>query len=608
MCGIVGYVGREDAAPFLIEGLRRLEYRGYDSAGIAVSTENGIVVRKSKGRLSALEEKIRGDHMISGNVGIGHTRWATHGEPSDVNAHPQPSASGRFVVVHNGVIDNYLELKNHLIRRGYEFASETDTEVIAHLIERYYNGDMVDALNKLQTRLKGSYSLGVLSADNPGQIAVIRKDSPLILGERGDEKMLASDIPAMLKFTRDFYELGEGEIAILSREGIAFYDSDKEALSKSTFHVDWDMDAAEKGGYEHFMIKEIMEQPRAISDTITPRLDGDKVLFGDFNLTAEDIAGFDKIYITACGSAYHAGIIGKYVIQSLTRKSVDVELASEFRYGDPIISEKTLVIVVSQSGETADSLAALRYAKAKGARVLGVVNVVGSSIAKEADVTLFTNAGPEIAVATTKAYSCQLIIFYLLAVYMAEKIGSVAETERRRLLEEIKALPGKVAKILENKDDVQRFAALHFNARDVFFIGRGMDYGAGLEGSLKLKEISYIHSEAYAAGELKHGTIALIERDSLVVAIAANRRLFDKLISNVMVVKARGACVCGVTWEGNKVIEESCDFALYVPETEDLFAPSLSVITLQLFSYYVASMRGADIDKPRNLAKSVTIE
>ncbi|GHU53723.1 glutamine--fructose-6-phosphate aminotransferase [isomerizing] [Clostridia bacterium] len=601
MCGIVGYVGTKEVTPILLDGLTRLEYRGYDSAGIAISAGDELVVRKTKGRLAVLKDLVQGDTGVSGNVGIGHTRWATHGEPNDVNSHPQESRSGKFVVVHNGVIDNYLELKNKLLRHGYEFISETDTEVIAHLIEYYYKGDILDTLIRVQNKLEGSYALGVLCADAPDQITVIRKDSPLIIGECPHGKIMASDIPAMLKYTRDFYELGEKETAVLTKDSITFYDINKEELQKDTFHVDWDIDAAEKGGFEHFMMKEITEQPRAVTDTISPHIRDGKVFFEDLPL------GFDKFYITACGSAYHAGIIGKNIIQQLARISVETELASEFRYANPIITENTLVIIVSQSGETADSLAALRYAKDKGAATLAIVNVVGSSIAKEADYVIFTNAGPEIAVATTKAYSCQLAVFYLLAIHLGTERGTIDAEHAARLLDELKEIPAKIEKILGDKEQVQFLASRHYAAKDVFFIGRGLDYAAGLEASLKLKEISYIHSEAYAAGELKHGTIALIEKDSLVVAIATSEKLFDKLMSNVMVVKARGAQVLGLTWEGNG-IESTCDFALYIPKTEDVFTPSLSIIPLQLFSYYVASMRGLDIDKPRNLAKSVTIE
>ena len=608
MCGIVGYTGFEQAAPLLLAGLTKLEYRGYDSSGVAIQTDKGIVVAKAKGRLSVLQEMLNDGQKLTGTTGIGHTRWATHGEPSDVNSHPHLSPSGKFAVVHNGIIENYLELKEKLTHKGFIFRSETDTEVIAHLLEYYDKGDILDTVIRMQNVLKGSYALGVLAQNNPDEIIAVRKDSPLIVGVCQDGSIMASDIPAILSYTRDFYQLEEKEIVIIRRDSIRFFDSNKETVIKDTFHVDWDVDAAEKGGYEHFMIKEIMEQPKALTDTISPRIKENEIYFDAFHMSEEEIRSIDKLYIVACGSAAYTGIVGKYVIQQLSRIPVEVELASEFRYSTPIISPNTLVVVISQSGETADSLAALRYAKAAGAKTLAVVNVIGSAIAKEAHTVIYTNAGPEIAVATTKAYSCQLSVLYMLAIYLGRRQGLIDDGQNEALLSALRQLPDQVADILKHKDDIQYFASRHYGAKDVFFIGRNLDYASCLEGSLKLKEISYIHSEAYAAGELKHGTIALIEQGTLVVAIAAIEPMFEKIMSNVREVKARGAFALGLTWAGNDVIQKTCDYAFYIPRTMDVFTPTLTVIPLQLFAYYTASMRGLDIDKPRNLAKSVTVE
>ena len=608
MCGIVGYIGYEQATPLLLQGLEKLEYRGYDSAGVAVYTGSALEVVKSKGRLKILSDLLDNGKKLEGTVGIGHTRWATHGKPSDINSHPQVSDSGKFAVVHNGIIENYMTLKEHLIRRGKTFVSETDTEVIAQMFEYYYKGDMVETLIKVLSKVEGSYALGVISQDNPDELLAVRKDSPLIIGLGEHENYIASDIPAILSKTRDIYRLEDNEIAVLTREKVTVYNTDKEVVEKQPFHVNWDISAAEKGGYEHFMFKEIMEQPKALRDTIHPRIKEGKVVLDNITLTEEQIRGISKICIIACGSAYHVGVVAKYVLEKTTRKPVEVDLASEFRYRQPIIDESVLVLVISQSGETADTLAAMREAKKLGARVLSIVNVVGSSIATDSDDVIYTWAGPEIAVATTKAYSTQLAVIYLIALYMAERLHTITEEAYNSYVQELTALPDKIQEILDHKENIQYFASQYFNCKDVFFIGRNLDYAMSLEGSLKLKEISYIHSEAYAAGELKHGTISLIEEGTLVVALATQDILFDKMMSNVKEVKARGAIVLGVTTEAHKDIEKTADFEFYVPTCCDIMLPSLSVVPLQLFSYYVASMKGCDIDKPRNLAKSVTVE
>ena len=608
MCGIVGYIGGDQAAPILLEGLEKLEYRGYDSAGVAVYDQGRVQIAKAKGRLQVLKEMIHGGDDIRGTLGIGHTRWATHGEPSDVNAHPQASVSGKFAVVHNGIIENYLSLKEYLMRKGVAFLSETDTEVVAQLLEYYYHGDILDAVVKVLSKVEGSYGLGIICEDDPDTLYAVRKDSPLVVGLGEGENFIASDVPAILKRTREICRLRDNEIAVIRRCGVTVYNTEKEVIPKTPEHISWDISAAEKGGYEHFMAKEIMEQPKAVRDTISPRIRGGRVVLDQITLTPEQIRAFQRIFIVACGSAYHVGVVAKYILEDLTRVPVEVDVASEFRYRRPIIDEKVLVLVISQSGETADTLAALREAKRCGARVLSIVNVVGSSIANESDDVLYTWAGPEIAVATTKAYSTQLAVVYLLAIYLADALGRLTPEQYADYLRELEALPEKIEKILENKKDIQYYASQNFNAKDIFFIGRNLDYAMSMEGSLKLKEISYIHSDAYAAGELKHGTISLVENGTLVVALATQDRLFDKMMGNVKEVKARGAQVLGVAVEDNRKIEGQVDFVFYIPRACDIMLPSLAVIPLQLFAYYVASMKGCDIDKPRNLAKSVTVE
>lgn len=608
MCGIVGYTGEVQAAPVLLKGLEKLEYRGYDSAGIAVYDGAGIRVAKAKGRLQVLRDLTQDGSLIHGTIGIGHTRWATHGAPSDVNSHPQVSDSGKFAVVHNGIIENYLELKEKLIKKGVTFVSETDTEVVAQLLEYYYQGDILDAMIQVLRRVEGSYALGVLCADAPDQIVAVRKDSPLIVGLGQGENFIASDVPAILNHTRDIYRLDDDEIVVLKKDSVQVFNMDKEPVEKKVTHVEWDISAAEKGGYEHFMAKEIMEQPKAVRDTISPRLRGGRVVFDEISLTPEQIRSFSKIFIVACGSAYHVGVVAKYVLEQTVRIPVEVDVASEFRYRSPILGPDTLVLVISQSGETADTLAALREAKRLGAYTLSIVNVVGSTIANESDDVIYTWAGPEIAVATTKAYSTQLVVVYLLSIYLGDLLGRISLEEYKSYIGELEALPDKITKILEHKDNIQYLASKFFNVRDVFFIGRNLDYAMSLEGSLKLKEISYIHSDAYAAGELKHGTISLIEDGTLVVALATQKRLFEKMASNIKEVKARGAVVLGVTTEDQKQIEKEADYVFYIPDACPMMLPSLAVIPLQLFAYYVSSMKGCDIDKPRNLAKSVTVE
>lgn len=608
MCGIVGYVGSKEAAPILLEGLSKLEYRGYDSAGVAVYEGDRINIQKARGRLSVLSDMIDGGKAMSGVMGIGHTRWATHGEPSDVNSHPHVSTSGRFAVVHNGIIENYLPLKKRLMEKGFQFVSETDTEVVAHLFEYYYKGDLLEAMTKVIHRVEGSYALGVICSDYPDRFVAVRKASPMIVGVGRGENFIASDVTAILAHTRNVYYLEDDEIVVLSADSVKIYNTDREEIKKEIFRVNWDVSAAEKGGYEHFMMKEIEEQPKVLRDTISPRIKDSRIVLDDISLTADDIKSLRKIYIVACGSAYHVGVVGKYVIERLCRISVEVEVASEFRYHDPLISKGDLVIVISQSGETADTLAALKEAKARGARILSIVNVVGSAIANASDDVLYTWAGPEIAVATTKAYSTQLAVMYLIAVYMAEKLGRLDADRYISLISELESLPDKVAGILKQKEEIQYLASQFYSCKSIFFIGRNIDYAVSLEGSLKLKEISYIHSEAYAAGELKHGTISLIEDGTLVVALATNEALYEKTISNVKEVKARGAVVMAVTTESREHAEDACDHIIRIPDSDELILPSLSVIPLQLFSYYVASLKGCDIDKPRNLAKSVTVE
>ena len=608
MCGIVGYIGTHQAAPVLLDGLAKLEYRGYDSAGIAVYDGEKIRMEKAVGRLKVLEELTQDGATLPGTVGIGHTRWATHGVPSDLNAHPHFNHDHSIVVVHNGIIENYLKLKKKLAGKGYEFLSETDTEVIAHMLDYYYKGDPLDAISKVMHRMEGSYGLGIMFRDHPDEVYAVRKDSPLIVGTSPEGNLIASDVPAVLKYTRDVYYLENEEIVKLTRDGLHFYNIDEEELEKEATHIDWDMNAAEKGGYEHFMLKEMHEQPKAVKDTLTPRIKNGDVVIEELGMTDEEIRAISKIFIVACGSAYHTGVTAKYVFEKLARIPVEVDLASEFRYRDPILPENTLVVIVSQSGETADTLAALRLAKEKGVRTLGIVNVVGSSIAREADNVMYTWAGPEIAVATTKAYSTQLIAQYLLAMKFAKVRGTVSQNDFDAMIQSLERLPEQISLLLSHKENVQRFANRYLAAEHVFFIGRGIDYAISMEGSLKLKEISYIHSEAYAAGELKHGTISLIEDGRLVVAVLTQPEFYKKTISNIQEVKTRGAFVMAVTTVGNTEVEKAADYVVYLPETNPIFANSLAIIPLQLFGYYVSIGRGLDVDKPRNLAKSVTVE
>ncbi len=610
MCGIVGFIGKEPAAPILLEGLSRLEYRGYDSAGLAVyDPEKGLQVVKAKGRLQVLRDLTQNGALVPGVMGLGHTRWATHGAPNDINSHPQVSQSGRVAVVHNGIIENYAKLKAFLESKGVTFVSETDTEVVAQLLDYYYQGDLLDAVGKVLHRIEGAYALGIVCADEPDKLVAVRKDSPLILGYGEGFSLLASDVTAVIQYTREVCYLDDGEVAVLTPEGAQVYNSLLQPVEKERSHVDWEISAAEKGGYEHFMFKEIMEQPKAIRDTITPRLREGKVVLDDLTITREQLERMDRLYIIACGSSYHVGVAAKYILERLLRIPVEVTLASEFRYCDPIVTERTLALVISQSGETIDTLAAMREAKRLGARLLSIVNVVGSTIARESDDVLYTWAGPEIAVATTKAYSTQLAVVYLLGLYFADLLGRVTPQEYAQLVEELRQLPAKAEEILANTEQIQYYASIYFNHDSVFFIGRNIDYAVGLEGSLKLKEISYIHSEAYAAGELKHGTISLIEDGTLVVALAGWNRLFDKLMSNVKEVKARGADVIGLACAAHAdQLTAQVDSALTIPDVHPMFLPSLEVIPMQLFAYYVALMRGCDIDKPRNLAKSVTVE
>lgn len=608
MCGIVGYIGKEQAAPILLDGLSKLEYRGYDSAGMAVFDGEKINVTKTKGRLKVLSELTHGGTMLPGTLGIGHTRWATHGSPSDTNAHPHYNSDESIVVVHNGIIENYIKLRKKLEKNGYQFVSETDTEVIAHLLDYYYKGNPLEAVTKIMHRMEGSYALGIIFKDHPNELYAVRKDSPLIVGHTDGGSIIASDVPAVLKYTRDVYFIENEEIVRLTEQNMEFFTVDEEPLQKESVHIDWDANAAEKGGYEHFMLKEMYEQPKAIADTFSPRIKDGKIVIDELGMNDDEIKGIRKIVIVACGSAYHTGMTSKYVFEGMARIPVEVDLASEFRYRDPILTEGTLVIVISQSGETADSLAALREAKEKGCKVLGIVNVVGSSIAREADNVMYTWAGPEIAVATTKAYSCQLIALYLLAMKFAYVRDTITEDELGEMIEDLKKIPAQAEMLLNNKDRIQKFANRYLAAKSIFFIGRGIDYAISMEGSLKLKEVSYIHSEAYAAGELKHGTISLIEDGTLVTAILTQENLYKKMISNMEEVKTRGAFVMAVTNEGNTDVEKAADYVVYIPETNKFFTNSLAIIPLQLFGYYVAVGRGCDVDKPRNLAKSVTVE
>ena len=608
MCGIVGYVGSRQAQNVIIEGLEKLEYRGYDSSGIAVIHDRSINTAKFKGRLSVLDNYTK-ENPITGNVGIGHTRWATHGAPSDINSHPHLNNKETIAVVHNGIIENYLTLKEELQSKGYQFVSETDTEVIAHLVDYYYEGDLLEAVFKTIKKLKGAYALGVIAKDSPEEMIAVRKESPLIVGLSEDGNYIASDVPAILNYTRDVYFLDNGEVVRLTPSGVEVFDFDSNPVDKEVHTVEWSVDAATKGGYDHFMLKEVYEQPQAISETLTRRIDEDGYIkLDDIKLSAEDLNNINKIYIVACGTAYHAGKIGKLAIEKLAKIPVETDIASEFRYSDPFVDDRTLLILVSQSGETADTLAALREAKRKGARILSITNVVGSSIARESDDVFYTWAGPEVAVASTKAYTTQLIAFYMVALNMAIKKGTITKEKYFEVLDELKTLSGKVESLLEDIEAEKSIAQRIKEKSSLFYLGRGADYQTALEGSLKLKEISYIFTEAFAAGELKHGTIALIEEGTPVVAIATQKDLVEKMISNIKEVKARGAYVYAITTEGETEIKKVADEVIYVPETLDLLKPVLSVIPTQLIAYYTSLAKGIDVDKPRNLAKSVTVE
>ncbi len=612
MCGIVGFTGNSQAAPILLDGLSKLEYRGYDSAGIAVHNENGeTVVIKAKGKLEVLKKMTNDGDAVQGSCGIGHTRWATHGEPSTLNAHPHESDDENVVAVHNGIIENYQELREKLIQRGYSFKSQTDTEVAVKLIDYYYkkySQNPVDAISRAMIRIRGSYALCVMFKDYPGEIYTARKDSPMIIGIADGETYVASDVPAILKYTRNVYYIGNMEIAKLEKGNVTFYDIDQEEIQKELVEIKWDAESAEKGGYEHFILKEIHEQPKVIKDTINSVVKDGKICFGEIGLSDEEMQEMKQIYVVACGSAYYVGMAIQYVIEDFTSIPVRVELASEFRYRKMKLAENSLVIIISQSGETADSLAALRMAKDSGVKTLGIVNVVGSSIAREADNVFYTLAGPEISVATTKAYSTQLIAGYLLAIQFAAARGEMEQEQYNELLSEINTIPEKIEKILEDKERIQWYATKLASCKDAFFIGRGIDYAIGLEGSLKMKELSYIHSEAYAAGELKHGPISLIENGIPVISVLTQPDLYEKTVSNMVEVKSRGASLVGITTYGNYNMEDLADFTVYIPQTDPHFAGSLSVIPLQLLGYYVSVAKGYDVDKPRNLAKSVTVE
>ncbi len=608
MCGIVGFTGSTQAAPVLIEGLRRLEYRGYDSAGVAVHEGERIEMVKASGSVAHLAELTENGNALRGVCGIAHTRWATHGAPTDTNAHPHLSEHGLFAVIHNGIIENFAALRSELEAEGYVFASETDTEVVAHLLEKYYDGDLKRTVMRTASRLEGSYVLGVLCAAEPGRLFCVKEAGPLILGLGVGENYFASDVTALVSRTKNVIYMEDGEFAELTPEQITVYDRTGREITKTVSHVVWDIEAAEKGGYEHFMMKEIMEQPRAVKNTVEPRIRGGRIVFEDFALTREELEGYNRIVITACGSAYHAGVVGKYVIESLCRVSVECALASELRYSDPIIDSHTLLIVISQSGETADTIAAMRECMARGARSLAIVNVVGSTIARLADSVIYTHAGPEIAVATTKGYTTQLAALYLFAVWAAELLGKIDAERYSQLVESIRSLPRMVQRAIDLNVHVKYLSERWHQLQSLFFIGRNIDYAAAMEGSLKLKEISYIHSEAYAAGELKHGTIALIDEKRLVVALCCQDALFDKMVSNIQEVKARGAKVLGVAPEGNRRIFAEADDVLYSPKCEPLFAALPEIVPLQLFAYHIARENGCDIDKPRNLAKSVTVE
>ena len=614
MCGIVGFIGQEQAAPILLDGLAHLEYRGYDSAGVAVISAQGkLQVKKAVGRLKVLSEQIHGGADLEGCIGLGHTRWATHGAPNIINSHPHVSENGKFAVIHNGIVENYVEIKEFLIGQGIRFKSETDTEVVAQLLEFYYNEchDFLEAVGRVLRRIEGAYALGMLCADCPDRIIAARKDAPLLLGYGKGCNFLASDVTAIIKHTRDVAYMEDGEVAVLTREGIEVYDALEQKVEKKHFTIDWEVSAAEKGGYQHFMLKEIMEQPEALRRAISPRIKDGRVVFDDLKLPVEKMREFTRIFIVACGSSYHVGMIGKYNLEHLLRRNVEVVLASEFRYSDPIVDDKSLVIVISQSGETLDTMAALREAKKRGGYILSIVNVVGSSIARESDDVLYTWAGPEIAVATTKAYSTQLAVLDMIGLAFGEVLGTVKKEEYNEAVTGLQKLPEKMEQFLagESCEAIPKYASQYFNHNSVFFIGRNLDYALGLEGSLKLKEISYIHSEAYASGELKHGTISLIEDGTLVIALGTYAPLFDKAMSNVVEVKARGADVLALATESHRgEMAKTVENVITIPDTAQMLLPSLGVVPLQLLAYYIALQRGCDIDKPRNLAKSVTVE
>ena len=611
MCGIVGYVGAQEAAPILLDGLRRLEYRGYDSAGMAVCGPEGLQVCKTRGRLQALADLTEEGRTLTGTLGVGHTRWATHGEPNDINAHPQVSQSGLFAVVHNGIIENYALLRAQLTAKGYAFRSETDTEVVAQLLDYYYaaSRDVFEAVNSMLSAVEGAYALGIVCADAPDRLIAARKDAPLLLGYGDGENFIASDVTALLRHTRDIVYMDDGELAVVTRGGIRIYDERRRPIEKEHHHIDWDVDAAEKGGYDHFMLKEIYEQPDAIARAITGRIRDGRVVLSDLTMTDREIRELGRVCIVACGSSYHVGMVGKYVLERLLRRPVEVSLASEFRYSDPIVGKGDLVIVISQSGETLDTMAALREAKRRGAHILSIVNVVGSSIARESHTVLYTWAGPEIAVATTKAYSTQMAVLNLLGLYFSQVMGTLDHEVYSAMVRGIEKLPEQMERILEQAEHIHDIAKRCAGREDVFFIGRNLDYALSLEGSLKLKEISYIHSEAYASGELKHGTISLIEDGTLVIALGTYTPLFDKAMSNVVEVQARGAQVLALTTESHAgEMSKRVPMLMTIPDTEEMLLPQLGVVPLQLLSYYIALERGCDIDKPRNLAKSVTVE
>ncbi|NMS91035.1 glutamine--fructose-6-phosphate transaminase (isomerizing) [Clostridioides difficile] len=610
MCGIVGYLGSRKAAEVIVEGLSKLEYRGYDSAGVAVNNSNGeeLNIRKFKGRLSVLAEDLE-KNPIDGNLGIGHTRWATHGEPSDVNSHPHFNQSKTIAVVHNGIIENYMEIKEELISEGVKFESQTDTEVIAHLVDKYYEGNLLDAVYKTISKLRGAYALGVICKEHGNELVAVRKDSPLVVGVGEGENFIASDIPALLKYTRDVYFLENGEIVHLKDENVTVYDSNRNLVEKEVFHVTWDVEAASKGGYDYFMSKEIHEQPTGVRETLERRLDDNgSIVLDSINISKEDLDKINKVYIVACGTAYNAGLLGKYAIEKFVNIPVITDIASEFRYSDPFVDENSLVILVSQSGETADTLAVLRDSKAKGARILSITNVVGSSIARESDDVFYTWAGPEVAVASTKAYTTQITSLYMIALDFAIKKGTINREFYDSMISKMKEIPSKIQEILDNEEYIKEIAKTVVSSDHAFYLGRGIDYSLAMEGSLKLKEISYIHAEAFAAGELKHGTIALIEKGTPVIAIATQEKLFEKMVSNMEEVRARGAYVIAIAQSHNKDVEKAADKIIYIPNSDDILSPILAVVPMQLLAYHVSVLRGCDVDKPRNLAKSVTVE